>query len=236
MLLRMLFSGANIVSILMYIVSILIITFLVTPFHEFAHAWMAKKLGDDTGERDGRLTLNPLAHIDYFGTLMLLFIGFGWAKPVMVEPRNFKNPKRDMALSALAGPVANIIAAIISGLLLNLVYTIVSLNSIQIVNSDGIIYSSVFVWLIILFQYLMQINIALAVFNFIPIPPLDGSKILMAFLPDDVVMWLYQRQQIFSMVLFAIIMFGGLNGILSAIQGVLGNLILWLTALPFFWT
>ena len=182
MLLRMLFSGANIVSILMYIVSILIITFLVTPFHEFAHAWMAKKLGDDTGERDGRLTLNPLAHIDYFGTLMLLFIGFGWAKPVMVEPRNFKNPKRDMALSALAGPVANIIAAIISGLLLNLVYTIVSLNSIQIVNSDGIIYSSVFVWLIILFQYLMQINIALAVFNFIPIPPLDGSKILMAFL------------------------------------------------------
>lgn len=235
MLLRMLFSGANIVSILMYIVSILIITFLVTPFHEFAHAWMAKKLGDDTGERDGRLTLNPLAHIDYFGTLMLLFIGFGWAKPVMVEPRNFKNPKRDMALSALAGPVANIIAAIISGLLLNLVYTIVSLNSIQIVNSDGIIYSSVFVWLIILFQYLMQINIALAVFNFIPIPPLDGSKILMAFLPDDVVMWLYQRQQIFSMVLFAIIMFGGLNGILSAIQGVLGNLILWLTALPFFW-
>ena len=116
--------GADIGTVLMYILSILIIIFLVNPLHECAHGFVAYKLGDRTAKNMGRLTLNPMAHLDYFGAIMMLIVGFGWAKPVPINPRNFKNPKVGMAISALAGPVSNFLAAIAGGLIYNIINTI----------------------------------------------------------------------------------------------------------------
>ncbi len=126
-------------------------------FHEFAHAWMADKLGDPTAKYEGRLTLNPAAHLDLFGSLMLLFAGFGWAKPVPVNTRNLADPRRDMMKIAFAGPAANLLLALIGGSLLRML-------------GLGSIFGTVLVWF-------TQINIMLAVFNMIPIMPLDGSQI-----------------------------------------------------------
>ena len=135
--------------------------------HELAHGFIARKLGDDTAERQGRLTLNPIAHLDFFGTLMLFFGPFGWAKPVPVNPMNFSNPKRDMAFVAAAGPISNIILAALTGLVFRL----------GMVTPHSIF--AVFLYILFI------INIGLAVFNLLPIYPLDGSRILMAFLKGN---------------------------------------------------
>jgi len=134
--------------------------------HEFFHGFIADKLGDPTSRMRGRLSLNPLAHLDPLGTIMLLVAGFGWAKPVPVDAFNFKDPKRDMALVALAGPASNFIIAIVFALLFRLG-----------IGQDTI-FSDVFVLLV-------QINLGLGIFNFVPVAPLDGSKIIMLFLRND---------------------------------------------------
>jgi Zn-dependent protease len=140
---------------------------LALTVHELAHGWVAKKMGDRTAENAGRLTLNPMAHLDIFGTLMLFFGPFGWAKPVPVNPMNFPNPKRDMALVAAAGPASNIALAAITGMLFRL----------DLVTP----YPALAAFCYILFM----INIGLAVFNLLPVYPLDGSRILVAFLRQD---------------------------------------------------
>ncbi len=136
-------------------------------FHEFSHAYAAFKLGDNTSERLGRLNLSPLSHLDPWGTLMLLFVGFGWAKPVPVNPYNLKNPKKDMMIIAAAGPFSNLLLAFIASMILRFV----NLDFIQSNNN---------VFFIFIF-----INITLAIFNLIPIRPLDGSQILSGFLPQN---------------------------------------------------
>jgi len=220
-------SGSDLVTVIVYILSTLLTIFLVLPLHECAHGFIAYKLGDDTAKREGRLTLNPLMHIDYIGAALMLLIGFGWAKPVPVNARRFKNPKKGMALTALAGPVSNLLAAIVAGLILNGLAAL-QWNSILPVN-DFMSYVSAF------FRFLVAINIGLAVFNFLPVPPLDGSKILMAFLPDKYIFWIAQREQMISMALFIVLMMGGLNGILSVANTYLSAFIYWLTYLPFMW-
>ena len=161
-------------------------------FHEFAHAWMAYRLGDSTAARMGRLTLNPMSHLDPIGSLALLLMGFGWAKPVPVDPRYLKNPRQDMVKVAAAGPISNIILAIIAALVLRLLF-----------DSD-FLSNSVKTFFIIF----MQINITLAVFNLLPVSPLDGSQILSPFLekqfgPD--IVWKMQVNG--PRVLFIIIIF-----------------------------
>ena len=131
-------------------------------FHEFAHGWVANKLGDPTAKYAGRLTLNPMAHLDMFGSLMILFVGFGWAKPVPVDSRYLANPRKDMMKIAFAGPAANLLLAFIAGIL------------IRITGNIG-----PFTTMMIMFT---QINIMLAVFNMLPIPPLDGSQIFSGML------------------------------------------------------
>ena len=155
-------------------------------FHEFAHAWMANKLGDPTAKHSGRLTLNPLAHLDPMGSLMILFVGFGWAKPVPVDVRYLQNPRTDMMKVAFAGPVANLLLAFIGGTIIRF----------QIVSGS----------LILMLVLFTQINIMLAVFNMIPIPPLDGSQIfsgLMVRKKPDLVMKLqiYGPQILFGLIL-----------------------------------
>ena len=156
-------------------------------FHEFSHGWVANKLGDPTAKYAGRLTLNPMVHLDILGSLMILFVGFGWAKPVPVDSRYLANPRMDMMKIAFAGPAANLLLALIAG-------TIIRLTG----------YMGVLTSMLIMFT---QINIMLAVFNMIPIPPLDGSQIfsgLMVRHNPDIVMKLkmYGPQILMGLILF----------------------------------
>ena len=159
-------------------------------FHEFSHGWVANKLGDPTAKYSGRLTLNPMAHLDLFGSLMILFVGFGWAKPVPVDSRYLANPRTDMMKIAFAGPASNLLLAFIAGSL------------IRLTGNMGVLSS-----MLIMF---VQINIMLAVFNMIPIPPLDGSQIFSGLMirhnPDLVVkLQIYGPQILMGLILFGML-------------------------------
>jgi len=164
MLITSLLQSGGFIYLLYFIIALLI----AFTFHEFAHAWVSKRLGDPTPEMLGRVTLNPIAHLDLMGTIFLLFVGFGWGKPVPFNPRYFKNPRRDIFLTALAGPATNFILALIFAL------------PFRIGEITGISFFSTS--LAPLFLIIIDINIILGVFNLLPIPPLDGSKILYLFL------------------------------------------------------
>ncbi len=174
------FIGLSFSEILIGIAVRCLIIFGILPIHEYAHARMAYALGDDTASLKGRMTLNPIAHVDWVGAACIMLIGFGWAKPVPVNPYNFTNrahKKRGMALTALAGPLSNIVVAFIGIIILRLLY---SFSDVLIWEyTHGMILNYAFMWFIV-------INISLAVFNLIPVPPLDGSKILAAFIPDRI--------------------------------------------------
>ena len=144
---------------------------LCIMIHEICHGAAAYALGDRTAATQGRLSLNPLRHIDWFGLLMLAVFHFGWAKPVSVDMRNFRHPKRDMAITALAGPASNFLLAALAFLLFGFFYR----------DLAG---SAAGTWVLKLLSYLSLLSISLGLFNLIPIPPLDGSKVLFAFLPD----------------------------------------------------
>ena len=205
------------------IAAILLIIFLVLPFHEWAHAFTASKLGDTSIKYRGRLTLNPLAHIDPFGALALLLFGFGWAKPVPVDPRNFKKPKLGMGIVALMGPVANVVAAIIGGLIFQAVATFAPTFFTQGFGN--------YVYLFLTFYIL--INIRLAVFNLLPIPPLDGSKLVFVLLPDRWVAKIYQYQMYISFALLALLWLGVLTVPLNFLSNYLLQFVNWITSLPF---
>jgi Zn-dependent protease len=200
---EILFGDFNFTSAIVYILSSLAVIFLTMPIHEFAHGFAATKLGDPTPRYQGRLTINPFAHIDYIGALCILLFGFGWAKPVGVNAYNFKKPKRDMAITAFAGPLSNIIVALIALILANLVFVIT--------NSLRFDYAVYFFW------YIAQINVSLAVFNLIPIPPLDGSRILSAVLPDKYYYKIMRYERYIYLALILLIFTGALDVPLSVI-------------------
>ncbi len=146
--------------------------------HEFAHGWMAWKLGDPTARNLGRLTLNPLKHLDPVGTLCMVFFGFGWARPVPINPRYFKNNRRDFALTALAGPVANFIMAFLGLLLAHILFCFY--KAFPPSSDFGAKLWKAFLTMAESFAVL---NVSLGVFNLIPVPPLDGSRIFLVWLP-----------------------------------------------------
>jgi len=210
---------------LMYIFSSLIVIFLTLPIHEFAHGFVATKLGDPTPRYQGRLTLNPFAHIDWIGAVCILVFGFGWAKPVQVNARYFKNSKWGMAVTALAGPFSNIIVAFICILLRNIIL-------FSIFKITGTTEHDFIEWLNI-FYYIAQINVSLAVFNFIPIPPLDGSRIVSVFLPTKVYFKIMRYERYLIWAVFILIYIGALDTPLYlATNGVLSGLTK-IASLPF---
>lgn len=188
-------------SLLMSTVSILI----CMTVHELSHGYAAYRLGDPTAKLMGRLTLNPLRHIDPMGFIMMLVARVGWAKPVPVDMRNFKHPKRGMALTALAGPVSNLLLALVSTALCSLLFHVLSAFTLATA---------------VLFSFLANfalLNIGLGLFNLIPLPPLDGSKILFSLLPDRAYGFIlrYERYVMAAVVLLTFL--GVFRGPLSAV-------------------
>ena len=151
----------------MYYLIRALVTLIAIPFHEAGHALAAWLLGDPTAKREGRISLNPFRHFDLVGTLCMIFAGVGWAKPVSTDPRNFKNPKWGMALTALAGPAANLLLAYLGMVAWKILYYWAPTTMITVFAARFL-------------QYLVMMDVGLAVFNLIPIPPLDGSRILLA--------------------------------------------------------
>lgn len=224
------FSAMNIISLLLTIPGV----FLTLAVHECAHGWASYQLGDPTARNLGRLTLNPIKHIDPIGLLCMIFFRFGWAKPVPVNARYYKKPRRDMALVAAAGPVSNLIMMVLSMFLVHFSYFIYDLVA-------GPTYSFAYFWnlwlgipgllipeeigaklMFLWFMFLMNfciLNASLAVFNLLPIPPLDGSRIAFIFLPVKFYFGIMRYERIIQIAMFALLMVGIFDGLLSAITG-----------------
>ena len=180
-------------------------------FHEFCHGFAAKMVGDPTAERYGRLSLNPFAHFDLVGTLMLLFVGFGWAKPVPINSRYFRHPRRDLVIVSLAGVAGNILTAIISVLFLRFIgsywYSLTGRAGLTFIIQ------------------MVNINMGLAAFNLIPIPPLDGSRVLEAFLPYKYMHYYYWLERYGMIILFVLLLTGIINVIFDPIINLLWMLL-----------
>ena len=176
---------------------------LALTFHEYAHAYAANKYGDDTAKQSGRLSLNPLRHLDPLGTIMIFLVHFGWAKPVPVNPLRLNNPKKDMLWISAAGPLANILMALISGILLRVIFAVAGPPAEH----------SIMDFFIFMVVMSLQINLALAIFNILPIAPLDGSKILSGLLPAGYEKAIFFLERYGPLLLIGLIIFGRATGV-----------------------
>lgn len=214
-MLRDILSGAfgkdDIIQMLL-LIPIIMISISV---HECAHGYAAHKLGDDTARNLGRITLNPLKHLDPLGFLMLLFFGFGYAKPVPVNTRYMKNAKWGFVITSLAGPLSNILMAFVACILGNLavvIGTYVGLSTPMLIT-------------IVFFRLALTLNVGYAVFNLLPIPPLDGSRLLTACLPRAWALWTFRYERYFSFAILALLYFGAFTNIISTCVSALVGLI-----------
>ena len=184
---------------------------LCIMIHEVCHGLSAYWLGDQTAKKAGRLSLNPLRHIDLMGLAMMVILKFGWAKPVPVDPRNFKNPKSSMALTALAGPVSNILLAWVA----TVFYSVFAWLFLRHPGAQWLYYPCLF------FQYMSMLSAGLAVFNLFPIPPLDGSKVVFALLPNKAYAFVLHYERYGMLILLGLMYFGGLDMPLGVLRDLL---------------
>lgn len=214
------FSGdADFFALMIKLFSRLFVIFCTMPIHEYAHALIATKLGDQTPRLSGRLTLNPMAHISPLGALMIVLCGFGYAKPVSVNPRNFKDSKKGMALTAIAGPISNLIMGFLFVFLSELFYSL----------EPSLLTSSFYYF----FYFAAVVNVNLAVFNLLPIPPLDGSRILQLLIPAKHYYKFLEYERYIVIVVFILILTGVLTKPLSLISSLFLNLFEKIASLPF---
>ena len=195
-------------------------------FHEFAHGFAAYKLGDDTAKNDGRLSLNPFAHLDPVGTLMLLVAGFGWGKPVQVNPRNYNrnmSVEKADAIVSIAGPAMNLVLAIVFAL----IYCAMAKFA------ESFILTNIGMILFTMIEYTISVNIGLGVFNLLPLPPLDGSKVILPFLPYNAKEWFINNEYIFYIAFIMLYITGFASVIISPIIEVVTSGILHLAMLIF---
>jgi Zn-dependent protease len=195
-------------SVLTNILFSIIPALICITLHELSHGAVAYWLGDNTAKNAGRLTLNPIRHIDWWGLVMMVLFRFGWAKPVPVNMYNFKDPKKGMAITALAGPVSNLIIGVVFLFLYGLLFTPL--------NGHGSALGDAVSQMIVTTAYL---SLALAVFNFIPISPLDGSKVLFSFLSDEAYGKLMRYERYGMILLIVLVASGAFSGVLSTVTG-----------------
>ena len=198
------------------------LVFVVIPIHEFAHAWMAVKMGDNTPKLAGGLTLNPMAHIDPVGAVLIALIGFGWGKPTPINPNNFKNRKAGVALTSAAGPISNLLMGWL------FIFLAVAFNHISALNNTnlGLI-------LYLFFYYAGEISVYLAVLNLLPVPPFDGYGILEAFLPRKAIFWIQSHQSMISIILIVLLFANILSWPLTWLSNYVLKFFFWISALPF---
>ena len=192
-----------------------IVLLTAIPVHEAAHAYVADRLGDHTARYQGRLTLNPMAHFDLVGSMAMILTGIGWAKPVPINPLNFKDTKKGMAISAAAGPISNLIVAAIS----------LVVAKILLYAGYGMGMNYIISTLYTIFRSMCFINISLAIFNLIPIPPFDGSRIFNYFLSDKMYFKIMEYERYIFIGLLLVLFTGVLNGPLSILSGLVFNVL-----------
>ena len=222
----MLSSREGLISFLLSLPCILI----ALSGHDLAHGWMAWKLADPTARNLGRLTLNPLKHLDPMGTLAMVLFGFGWARPVPINPRYFKHNRRDFALTALAGPMANFIMGFIGLLLAHIIALLVGTFTPKSGFGAG-------VWVAVfnMAQTFCQINISLGVFNLIPVPPLDGSRIFLVWLPPKYYFGVMKYERYIQLGLLLLLWTGLVSLPLGyAVRGIYTAMNWLITRIPFF--
>ncbi len=197
-----------------YIVPAILIS---VTLHEMAHGYVSYKLGDPTPKEDGRLSLNPLRHLDPFGTLALLFVGFGWAKPVRVDASYYKDPKTGIVWTAFAGPLINFVLSFLC------VLAVVALIRYSYLIPANQTITEIFHYLSELLNYTALLSLGQAIFNMIPVPPLDGSKILYGLLPDSVFQWFMRNEQFLSLFIFLLLFSNVINGPLLTLRNLIFN-------------
>lgn len=221
MLLSAVRSG-NILYIFISILASLFLVFCVIPLHEYAHAFAAYKMGDNTAKLQGRLKLNPLLHIDPLGALMIVLTGFGWGRPCPIDSRNFKDHRKGMILTAIAGPLSNLLLGWL------LIFISVVFSNVSALANTVIGYA-----LYNFFHISAEISIYLAVLNLLPIPPLDGFRVLSVFLSDKAYYTVMANQQIISIIVIVLLFSGILTMPLSLLAGLFIDFFTALSALPF---
>ena len=210
MLRYLLASQGDIQSYVVQLLLCLPIILLSLSLHETAHGYVTYKLGDPTAHSLGRLTLNPLRHLDPIGFLCMLLFGFGWAKPVPINTRYFKHPKRDMALTGVAGPLSNLLLAMVFTLLLKIAdATLMNIGYHSEITAQMASYLMIFLFLGI------QLNVGLAIFNLIPLPPLDGSRVFYALLPSKYYFKVMKYERYIQIALMVALFFGVLTPLLN---------------------
>ena len=203
-----------------FLIPIALITLSV---HECAHGYAAYKMGDPTARNFGRLTLNPLKHLDLYGTICMILFHFGWAKPVPINARNFRDPRKGMAITAAAGPASNLLLAFLAAICIKLLALLAGTLIPQFQN-DVLFYF--FYYLILFFELFHVLNLSLCVFNLIPLPPLDGSRIFLAFLPPRLYFKVMRYERAIQIALMVALFFG-------AFSGVIQDIVEWLSAVMF---